>query len=271
VVASLDDLICILGAVFVDGVIVQSLTNFMWIDLEDESKFLRLARVFYALSRNLHKLRDYYNDLEDPSRIITLGSRYFPSIAAYCENGQTIKFEYVGYLEKSMACATLRARTCTEPSRDIVIKLVNSYGEQAHRLLQGSGLAPKLLYYGTPRYEDGQPSYQNLFMVVMEYVDGQTLFEAGVSVDREMVKHEVNQAIRLLHDSGIVLGSLRATNVMITKTNQVKLVNCNCAGTHGQARYPFPISSEADLPAGASPYSIIKMSHDLAMLERLFS
>src|SRR5258707_15405930 len=106
----------------------------MWLGIKPfahQHDLSRLAKTFYALTRNLQKLRGYYVN-QNSSHVITLGTCYFPSITAYRENGQIVKFEYVEYLEKDMACVTLHERTYTEPPRDIVVKFVENYGEDAH-------------------------------------------------------------------------------------------------------------------------------------------
>jgi serine/threonine protein kinase len=133
---------------------------------------------------------------------------------------EDINFKYVGFLENCPDCITLRARTNTDPAQDIVVKFVDRYGERAHRLLANEGLAPKLLFCGSPRLDDEQPSYQPISMVVMEYVDGDTLAVGSKSMSEESVetvRSDVRRALKLLHSHGLVFGDLRPPNVMITK------------------------------------------------------
>jgi hypothetical protein len=49
------------------------------------------------------------------------------------------------------------------------------YGEEAHQLLAKEHLAPQLLYCGRVGIHDNDPTFGELRMVVMEYVDGETL------------------------------------------------------------------------------------------------
>jgi len=105
-------------------------------------------------------------------------------IAYHPHGGGHVKFEYVGFLENSPDCITLRARTATTPAQDIVVKFVDRYGQRAHN----EGLAPKLLYCGSPRFDDDEPSYQSISMVVMEYVDGDTFAVAKQKMSEESVK-----------------------------------------------------------------------------------
>jgi hypothetical protein len=94
--------ITVLGAVFIDGVIVQRLTEGLWAGLDSslvEFRITRLARVFHALKTSVEKLASYYKGLEG---IYTspVPSRYFPWINSYEEGGKEVRFEYLGYLEK---------------------------------------------------------------------------------------------------------------------------------------------------------------------------
>ena len=55
-------MIAILGTVIMDGVIVQGLTNYIWIRLDsilNESHIANVTRIFYALKTNLEKLELY--------------------------------------------------------------------------------------------------------------------------------------------------------------------------------------------------------------------
>ena len=74
----------------------------------NESHITRVARVFHALKTSLEELRSYYENVKITGDL-PVGSRYFPSITSYPDNGERIRFEYVGYLENSSDCTTLRA------------------------------------------------------------------------------------------------------------------------------------------------------------------
>ena len=140
-----------------------------WIRLR--SKWIAWA--FYALKASLKKLKSYYESLEITDDL-PADSCYFPSITAFNCPHINVNFQYVGFLENSPDCITLHARTCMNPAQDIVVKFVDRYGERAHQILADEGLAPKLLYCGSPQLDDSDdaPSYQSISMVVMEYVDG---------------------------------------------------------------------------------------------------
>ncbi len=266
----------VLGVVITDIVVVQRLADCIWVGLDtvhNEPHITYVARILFALRLGIDKLGSYYMSLK-PGGTLPLESRYFPSITAYPNDDGLINFKYIGYLENGLDCVTLRARTCAEPTRDIVVKFVDRYGERAHRLLASMGLAPELLYYGSPCLGEGQPSYRSLFMVVMEYIDGQTLATAKENMDREVterVQSEVNRALGLLHSSGLVFGDLRSPNIMVKGTGEVKLIDFNWSGEQGQVKYPYLISKDIRWPEGVEALAIIKYNHDLDMFKQLFS
>jgi serine/threonine protein kinase len=251
-------------------VIIQRLTDFIWVGLDsvlNETHIKKVARIFYALRTSLEKLRSYYENLK-PAANPPAPSRYFPCFTTYSYEGKVIQFKYVGFLEDGLDCTTLRAQTCAYPAQDIVVKFVDHYGERAHRLLADNGLAPTLFYYGSPCL-DKEPSYHSLSMVVMDYIDGDTLAKKGKKLD-QFVRSEVLRAIELLHLGGLVFGDLRPPNVIITKANKVKLIDFNWAGEEGQAKYPSLISSDIKWAAGVESLGVIKKDHDMEMLNQLF-
>ena len=255
--------------------IVQRLTDYIWVGLDsvlNESHITNVARIFYALKASLGKLNSYYEKVQ-PTGGLPADSRYFPSITAYPHGDGFIDFKYVGFLENCPDCTTLRARTTTEPAQDIVVKFVDRYGERAHHLLAAEDLAPKLFFCGSPCLSGEQPSYRSLSMVVMEYIDGETLAQIKEEMNpqtTEEVRLELRRALDLLHDRGLVFGDLRPPNVMITKAHRVKLIDFNWAGEKGQAKYPYLISPGIDWPEGVHALAVMQTDHDLDMLSKLF-
>ena len=101
--------IAILGVVFIDGVIVQRLTDYIWVGLDsvlNESHITNVARAFYALRASLEKLNLFYKSQKLAGNL-PADSRYFPSITAYRPHGGGhVKFKYVGFLENGLDCIT---------------------------------------------------------------------------------------------------------------------------------------------------------------------
>ena len=197
---------------------------------------------------------------------------YFPSITSYRNDGLLVEFEYIGYLEKCSDCVTLHARTRGNSS-NVVVKFVDRYGDRAHRLLADAGLAPKLLYTGSPHITEEQPSYRDLSMVVMDYVEGSTLAKAKGMDDnaKGVARSQIRRALDLLHNDGLVFGDLRSPNIMVNKmTGEVKLIDFNWAGVEGQVRYPYLISKDIPWPDGVGALKLITCIHDNQMFDKLF-
>lgn len=260
------------GVVFTDGLVVQRLIDYIWVGLDcaqNEAHISRVARIFYALKSGLDNLKSYYENIELPSDL-PAESRYFPSIIVYSIGNKLVHFTYVGFLEDSPDCTTLRAQTLTTPLLDIVVKF-GRYGERAHRLLVDNGLAPELLYCRSPRLNDEQPSYESLSMIVMGFVEGQALAESRLNKGTaEGVRRTLEAALKLLHDNGLVFGDVRSVNA-VTSVKGVKRIDFDWAGEEGQAKYPILISPGFPWPPGVRPLAIIEKDHDLQMLEQMFS
>ena len=262
----------ILGAVLTDKWIVQRLTDFIWVGLDatlNEPHYNRVAHILYSLRRNVEKLCDYYVGL----KVITdddedLHPRFFPSICAYRdEEDRIIHFKYIKPLEFDSTCVTFHAKTTSGTPKDVVVKFVHRYGEGAHRLLARESLAPQLFYHGKIGVLEGDPSYRHVRMVLMEYIDGETLDQVKQIPPTFM--HQIRRALDVLHGQGYVFGDLREPNIMITKNEEVKLIDFDWAGVHMESQYPLLISPNLIWPAGVEALSIMKTEHDDNMLTRL--
>jgi RIO-like serine/threonine protein kinase len=99
-------------------------------------------------------------------------------------------------------------------------------------------------------------------MVVMEYIDGETLAKAKPSLNKEtieIVRLKLQKALELLHGQGLVIGDLRSPNVfkLITKARQVKLIDFDWAGEEGQTKDPYLISPGIDWREGVKALAVI--------------
>ena len=109
-------------------------------------------------------------------------------------------------------------------------------------------------------------------MVVMEYIDGETLTQIKEETNAqttEKVQLELRRALDLLYDHGMVFGDLRPPNIMIIKANEVKLIDFNWAGENGQAKYPYLMSPGINWPEGVKALALIKTGHDFDMLSKI--
>ena len=126
-------------AVIADGVIVQQLTNYIWVGLDcvlNELPITHVVPAFYALNVSLMKLNSWCGSPDSTCDLPADSTRYLPSITAYRPDGSgNVTFKYIGFLENCLDCITLRAQTKMIPAQDIVVKFVDRYGERAHRVL----------------------------------------------------------------------------------------------------------------------------------------
>ncbi|PCH35628.1 hypothetical protein WOLCODRAFT_139986 [Wolfiporia cocos MD-104 SS10] len=295
--------LCVLGAVWTDHAVVQRLTDFLWLGtspLIDDSRCLNIARVLSSLGKAVVTLRHFYASLDTSAPPPgTLPRCLSPCINSYytgrsesdrdhptlpaagpvtlyprrpAESDEEVEFDYIRPLGSYRACTTFLAVRKSDERR-VVVKFVARYGTDAHRLLEKEGLAPELVYAGhiLSRGTDGKlrKMYNNLFMVVMAYVEGITLADrfAFSALPKEIVE-QVERAMTLLHGAGLVYGDLCRPNVMVTGEGKVQLVDFDWAGKEGVVRYPSFISNERRWASGVQSYAIIKAEHDQEMLSR---
>ena len=235
----------------------------------NEPHYHRVAHIMLSLRRNIEKLRQYYEGVKVvATNAEALHPRFFPSARAYRDKeNKIVEFKYTTPLELDSTCVTFLARTTSGPLKDVVIKFVQRYGEEAHSLLAGENLAPQLLYHGKIGVLEGSPSYGHLRMVVMEYIDGET-FDKAKQIPSNWVD-QVRHALEVLHSHGYVFGDLRQPNIMVTRNNDIKLIDFDWAGTQQESRYPLLISPNLEWPAGVGVLSLMDASHDDDMLNRL--
>jgi len=145
---------------------------------------------------------------------------------------------------------------------------------EAHQLLADAGMAPRLLYCGLL---DGECDVRNagsftqvspgglyacpVDMVVMEYIEGDTVDKA--SVLPKDIREKAEKAIQKLHDAQLVFGDLRAVNVMVSG-DKVFLIDFDWAGKVNEARYPLYLSRSLKWPKEAEELEMeyILMDHD---------
>ena len=265
--------LAVLGGVFTDKWIVQRLTDFVGTGLDTpfaEARCREMARTMYALRRNIERLEKYYEALDlHPNAHKYVHPSAFPSITTFLDKtGNTTPFKYVRPLENDPGCVVFHAKTIGSSPMDVVIKSVECYGEEPHQLLAKEHLAPQLLYFGKVGVHDDDLTFGELRMVVMEYVDGKTLH--GVKRVPPSAKEEVARALEILHDNDYAFGDLRRQNVMITRNEEVKLIDFDWAGKENETRYPLLASRAITGPFGIEGGSPIKKSHNRYMYSLLW-
>ncbi|KDQ57045.1 hypothetical protein JAAARDRAFT_157094 [Jaapia argillacea MUCL 33604] len=269
------------GAVITDKCIVDRLAM-MWVGrstTHDEDRTEDVARLFYALALAIKELKNWYQTIGDRpawSSGMLSHPRFFPFADCYPLNGEDfdagiVRFQYKYPLQTSSTCVSFlaHAEPGTEGSKPIVIKFVQRYCPELHRLLAAQDAAPKLLYHG--RIDKSTP-YRNWTMVVMAYFDGKPSYEDDLYKTGDVCR-KVASIVTSAHLAGFVLGDVRPPNVLVSATGVVKLIDFDWAGREGdEVRYPAHIS---DAPGfwvdGVEAKALIKRSHDQAMVAKYFS
>jgi hypothetical protein len=135
---------CILGAIFIEHVVVQQLTDYVWTggNPYDDKALKSVARLFKALSVGLENLRTFYQEL----KIVNNPDlrRMFPFTRFYLDSlGQQVNFNYCG---RHSTTKTVLLAKRTFDNKQLIVKFVQRYNSVAHRLLASHDLAPRLHY-----------------------------------------------------------------------------------------------------------------------------
>ena len=251
---------CVIGGVFVEKVITERLTDYVWLGGSpfDSTRSNFAARLFAALRSAISSLKKYYASIT-PSQLSTY--RPYPFITEYGE--QKTKFTYSSRLATEYQHRLLyRATLNGVPSTRIVVKFVEQYNADAHRLLATQSLAPRLHYSST----DDNVRYGKRFMVVMDYVDLKRVSGRLTQQQYECVKN----AIDILHSKDMVFGDLRWPNILVGN-NTAMLIDFDWCGKAGEARYPHDINIDASMGwhKDVGPDCFMTLDHDDHMLRNL--
>jgi len=259
---------CILGAVLTDKVIVQPLTDFVWLggNFYDMGNQHFIGRLFRSLFESFQELDDYYKSLS-PSDTL-LRERMFPYVRSYNSEDPEgeVFFTYLRPLagRKPIFLAQLDDET------KVVVKFVQTYSSVGHKLLAAEELAPRLLYCGV-----GDPSarfFGQMKMVVMEYIEGLTAYDAMKKGKLGLGVYEsVERGLELLHGKDLVFGDLRTANIIIKQSKDgqdlVALVDFDWCSIEGQGRYPPNLNQSAtSWHAEVEGNGVMRKVHDLVLL-----
>ncbi|KAF8597082.1 hypothetical protein BDV93DRAFT_479692 [Ceratobasidium sp. AG-I] len=266
---------CVSGAVFLDRVVVQPLTDYLWLGHhpQQENRLVHLAQVFEAISVSTTSLINYYSSLLSQAYSVDT-QLYYPYIRCYSGPAGDIPFTYKKQLGNPNVVRPVFEATL-DNGNSVVVKFAEFYNFQAHKLLADKSLAPALLFHSPT------PSYGGLWMIVMEFCgEGfDAYFNAHPKLElsaREHVRSQVREALDILHGANLVFGDLRRPNVLVVPGADgklgVRLVDFDWCGKEGQALYPAALNQGEGMrwAGGAEKRSVIEKEHDNEMLELLF-
>ncbi|KAG8731859.1 hypothetical protein FRC11_001924 [Ceratobasidium sp. 423] len=269
---------CISGAVYLDRVVIQPLTDYIWLGRhpQQDHHLVRVTRLFDAIKTSISSLKEYYSTFIKPGSSLPEDLyRFFPYIQSVQGSNGMINFKYKDTLGGPGVVRPVFEAT-TEDGRAIVVKFAQFYNFEAHQLLAAQSLAPKLL---SLRAEP----VGGLVMIVMEFC-GTSLdyyFDStgpGLEPDAQgQVQRDVKKALDLLHANNLVFGDLRPPNVLVVPASKGtfhgQLVDFEWCGIEGKARYPVGMNESKRIrwPAGVEKGSLLSQEHDIDMFEKLFS
>ncbi|CAE7183802.1 unnamed protein product [Rhizoctonia solani] len=264
---------CVSGAVYLDHVVVQPLTEYVWMGVhpQRDNRLVRMTQLFNAVSQTIASLSDYYAPFITKASSLPIDhQRFFPHINRIAGPNGPLEFTYNHKIGDSKIIRPVFEATAQDGST-VVVKFAQSYNFKAHKLLAEQALAPVLLSQNEERVCGG------FFMVVMEL--------SGTSLDNypeleqstlEKVRNDIKKALEILHKNSLVFGDLRPPNVLITRTDngslRGQLVDFDWCGIEGKANYPVGMNQGRTLgwATGVEKGALLSRLHDEYMFENLF-
>ena len=254
-------------------------------DLNDAIR--RVAILVQAVQKGRRTLDDYYATLQEPCFMAEPPRKRFrtetprstlpcsaktcfigPHFNQYWSDGQRIMLTYKQRFDNTTVF--LAEATCenTGESLEVVVKFSTTYGKRGHELLANAtpkALAPRLYYCEKP--EDAG----NLWIVVMEYIEGNLLYNSDAQIT-PLLRADIAAALDILHAHDIVFGDLRKGNI-ISSTVGAKLLDFDWCGEDGKVFYPPAINLSRDQDGksminwhpGVQRGAPIKKEHDMFM------
>ncbi len=190
------------------------------------------AALIDALVAGVESLGAWYR--QNSSSDFDSRAEFLPSPNSFLHNGAAVPLTYLrpyGSGRRSyIAVCDIAGKQCC-----VFVKFTRRYGQDAHRTLAAEGLAPELLYCGTPY--PNYPAVDGVKMVVSIFDGAGTHVRTcqAAADAREKVQHAVN----VLHRNGFVHGDLRWRNVLVTEDGSVSVLRFDWAGCTSEARYPL--------------------------------
>ncbi|KAK2467220.1 hypothetical protein APHAL10511_000769 [Amanita phalloides] len=244
---------CISGAVFIENVMVQKLTDYVWTGSNpyDDKELESIACLFKALSVGLQDLKIFYGNLSAAANDDPEIQRLFPFTHSYLD----------------LSAVYLAATTS---GHQLIVKFVQRYNSDVHRLLTSHDLALMLHYSSqdnTNSNTTGGPG-----VVIMDFVQGSDAYVLYLKTQLpNAIYDKVKQAISILHTESIVFGNLRLPNILITEKQTPMFIDFDWCGKHRIGRYPSSLNDLSSIGwhEGAVWNGIMYMEHDTFMLEAM--
>eukprot|EP00727_Mastigamoeba_balamuthi_P005843 m51a1_g1879 hypothetical protein (657) ;mRNA; r:685532-689561 len=173
---------------------------------------LRAARFVHALKLTLPMLMTHYSNVIDSISTTSPLVQYYPYVVHFqSESEATIRFKYTEQLQAKkllFRAEVVGAGGDLTVPKQLAIKFVRRYGKEAHILLSGHQMAPKLLYEGAlGEHGDGWR------VVVMEWCEELLEFDKAVAAGGTVFRDSLLEVLQLLRANNLVHGDLRYPNI----------------------------------------------------------
>ncbi|KAG9224430.1 hypothetical protein CCMSSC00406_0009472 [Pleurotus cornucopiae] len=265
--------ITVSGAIYVNGVISQRLTDMICVVAdssssipidgfvsEREKHIYTIAHLFRTLRWCLDQLSEEYEKLTSTrSNHAVVPAPHFTAFRALDSHNLTLTYQERFFDSRSNRAVFLaQAKSDDGVSLLCVVKFTSRYCEEAHQLAQAMGVAPKLLYCTF------EPSVGK-FCVVMEYIED---LGKPSAADKNKVIDTIKNAVQTLHDNSYVFGDLRSANIIIDRSGHPYLIDFDWCGKEGTVFYPTDLNTNGVKWAdGVEGGGKIRKAHDEWMLQ----
>ena len=235
-----------------------------------------IARFVGALRNFLKSCAEYYDHLAKggvppvSNSSVTIrgaGRRApYPCQFTLLDKKEMVEFRYIELLfEGRMVFEAEELHS----GRRVIVKFAQRYGEDAHRVLDRDGVAPKLL--GVDELPGGWK------MITMELLspDKWISLEELSKEMRQQYRDKIEKAVSNLHKDGQVHGDVRACNILVPKSGnendiQVKIIDFDEAGPPGTTVYPPYWNTETvKRPDDVFEGSALQYAHDDFMVKQI--
>ena len=265
-------------AIFTNAIYADKLLSIdLYLGAHGSENVLRVARIFHAIKECTTQLCEHYKGLEklpNHPRVMYPNPTPDPPEAEIPQLDFSYKLSRadgtpLDIIEPDEERHALYLAEMPGIERDVLVKFTAKYNEDAHRLLANHDppLAPTL--HSCTRVVGG------LYMVVMEYISTSSPLPRFFvppapprSVDAEVVKKGLTEALRLLHEKDFVFGDLRTLNILYShESDRIFLVDFDWVGKHGEDRYSTCLNPEVNPRVGR--WGIMKKSDDVESQDEL--
>ncbi|CAG8606076.1 6988_t:CDS:2, partial [Paraglomus occultum] len=245
----------IAGATYIDKIVCDLLTPILPLYLyflpHEWKKMEAVACAVHALKNGITELKFYYSDYQYQELDNHNTNRHHQLQFLYIDfvfvtiNDEDIPVTYMKQFNSKLLFVASLDNNST--NKEVLLKFVQTYSEDTHKICSDMDIAPKLL--------------------AVNVITGSW---------KIIVMSLLGQDFQPLSEAGYVHGDLRGPNIMVSfgqESNkvQVKLVNFDWAGQHGDMHYSLFMNMDLKWHPNVKVGVHIEREHDLFMVNQLYN